>query len=350
MNLMISFLEQNRERLQLDRLGPMDNHVCIQVTPRYRTSGHVVFLMVDRVSCEPKLVLKAARLSGGAASLKREAESLRSAHDAHPHGYDSIPQPLACVPFNGTQVLLETGLSGRPVTERVVRRRFGTCRDAVLTWIQQLHAATLRPPLYDGDTFFQTHVAEPLAAVERVFPDDHVLLARTREALDSFRGQAVPRVLEHGDLSAPNLLLSHDGRLRVVDWELATCDGLPGADLFFASAYLAFARYGGRTTEQRREAFRRSFVGGRAWARPIVQRYREGIGLDADLVRPLIVLCWLRYVARLAERLCVENRTEYSSETTGWLRQNRYFELWHDSILHYDQLLIHEPTGNGSVE
>ena len=40
----------------------------------------------------------------------------------------------------------------------------------------------------------------------------------------------------------PNLLTMHDGRVGVVDWELAQANSLPAVDVFFFLTYVAFSQ------------------------------------------------------------------------------------------------------------
>jgi aminoglycoside phosphotransferase (APT) family kinase protein len=65
------------------------------------------------------------------------------------------------------------------------------------------------------------------------------LADRTAQILGAFGDVAVPAVLEHGDLAPPNLLRLRDGRLGVVDWEVADHEGLPLGDLLFFGDFVA---------------------------------------------------------------------------------------------------------------
>jgi hypothetical protein len=341
-NLAEAYLAQNEGQLRLERFGRMEDWVSVQVTPRFRTSAHIVFLVIDRRTAVPRLVLKAARLQAGTASLLREAASLRAVQQARPQGFDSIPRLLACTTFNGTTILLETGLAGMPMTGAVVRRDFARCTNAIVTWIRELQAATSAVAPDDGRDAFVKYAAAPLEAVERVFADERELLARTRTVLEELQQRTLPRAFEHGDLSAPNLLLSASGELHVVDWELAAADGVPAVDLFFALNYLATARRHAPAEADRLAAFRQAFFGPAAWTTPSIRRYCLDLRLDLDVVPPLFVLCWVRYVARLAQRLCVEQSGVHAGAARDWLRQNRYFALWRESIRNYDLLLQRE--------
>lgn len=336
MNIAESFIARHGKALGLDRLGTADQWVSVQVTPRFQTSAHVVFLLLDPRSAEPRLVLKAARFDAGNASLVREAEVLRSVHASRPGGFDSIPRLLASTVFNGTRILLETGLPGQPMNERMVRRDFAACRDAIASWVRAVHTATLLPPDRGHGSAFYAHAERPLAVLDRWLPEDRPLIDRTRVLLEPLRERPIPRVFEHGDLSAPNLLMQQ-GRLQVVDWELASPEGVPACDLFFGFHYLAAARQGWGPRDVTR-GFREAFFGPEAWATPIVREYGSDLGLDVRVVRALFVLCWVRYLARLAERLPAVVDGPVPAEQRSWLRGNRYFETWATAVENSDSL------------
>lgn len=338
MSLAAAYLAEHGHAVGIDGSDVGRRWATIEVTPRYRTSAHVVFLLVDRRSARPRLVLKAARYAEGDASLIREAECLRSIQDARPGGFDSIPRVLDCREFNGTRILLETGLSGRPLTDAIVRRRFAVCRDAVTTWVEDLHRAANRPAIPGDENGYRRHAAAPLGILEQVLADrDGEVLARARGLLDPLKDGPLPRVFEHGDLSAPNLLLDERGSLQVVDWELASRDGPPACDLFFALSYLALAgnRRGGHNAVG---AFHAAFYGADAWATPLVRHYQSVLDLEDDMVSSLFILCWIRYVARLVTRLPGAEAGAGRPEPTSWLTDNRYFQILKHALLHHEKL------------
>src|SRR5262249_5861925 len=64
MNMVLTYLEANRQRLDLARYGLPERLSSMMVTPRFRTSNHVVFLVLAPGRPEPLLVAKLPRLSG----------------------------------------------------------------------------------------------------------------------------------------------------------------------------------------------------------------------------------------------------------------------------------------------
>ncbi|MDF1503096.1 phosphotransferase, partial [Roseisolibacter sp. H3M3-2] len=141
--------------------------------------------------------------------------------------------------------------------------------------------------------------ATPYACRMRPWVD--LWLARCGEALDpALRDEALavlrgagplPTVCEHRDLRPWNLLVTPDRRLVALDWDGARFDGLPLLDLLPALGYLRFALDGAL----RSRAFGRSYAalpdGPRADA---LAAYADALALDADAMRVLRVLVWVR--------------------------------------------------------
>jgi aminoglycoside phosphotransferase (APT) family kinase protein len=220
----------------------------------------------------------------------------------------------------------------------VVRRQPKACVEAVLTWLIDLHHATATSSV-SAQGWYKHLIERPLDRFERVFPlcaEEKCLLERTRVLIAPLHDMDVPLVFEHGDLSAPNLLLHGKDRLGVVDWELAEPQGLPAVDLFFFLTYIAFARRRFRTQRHYRAAFHNAFFGPTAWARPYVRRYAEHMHLSPLVLKPLFILCWSRYVANIVLRLNDLHgpKAELSNTTAAWLRTNRYYTLWRHTVDH----------------
>jgi aminoglycoside phosphotransferase len=324
------------ERLSLERLS------WVAVTPRFRTSAHVVLLALAPGSREPVLVAKVSRLPGRSDALDREATSLRAVQAARAGGFDSVPRLVATDVVAGTHLLVETGVPGRPLDARMVRRRPDAWADALLAWTLELHDATAEPA-GSARRAYDRLIAAPLHELERRLPPSsglHGLIARTRELTAPLRDLELPLVLEHGDLSAPNLLASARGRLGVVDWELAESASLPAQDLLFALAYLAVARAGATSTGECVAAFRAAFFGGDAWARSYVARHAAAARLPREAVTPLFVACWSRYVAKRATRLLDPADAWLAADTVAWLEQDRFVAFWDHAVRHADRLRL----------
>lgn len=339
MNTALAFLREHRARLALDQRGVPERLASVVLTPRFAASRHVIVLLLPAGRAEPLLVAKLPRLAGDGAALAHEADVLRALQAARPGGLDSVPAVIAFEEVSGYPLLVETALVGPPLDRAAVRRDPARACALGVDWL----ADVATPPRGTLDeAAFARLVSEPLAAFAAGFPlarADEALLAMTRESAERLRGVGLPLVLEHGDLSHPNLILCAGGGLGVVDWELAQLAGLPAHDLFFFLTYVAFARQDARTTAAQVEAFRGAFFGRDAWARPYALEYAARLGLASEWLGPLFVLCWARYTTRLWARVnAAEGAPAANGERAAWLRDNRYYALWQYAIEHMGDL------------
>jgi aminoglycoside phosphotransferase (APT) family kinase protein len=339
MNSVLTFLEHHRQRLNLAQYGVQGSLSSVLLTPRFRASSHVVFLILDEEQPEPVLVAKMPRLANATTSLEREAANLQQVQARRTAGFDSIPRLVAFEEYGGRPLLIETALRGRPMDPALVRRQPDRCCQVVSNWLAEIQGST--PGVAQREElWFENFVEQPLRVFTERFPwsaEETKLVERTRELLASLHHAQACSVFEHGDLSHPNLMVMADGKLGVVDWEMATPQGLPAYDLFFFLTYVAFAKQNARTNGDHLAAFRAAFFGTTAWARPWVQQYASALQLSETWLTPLFVVAWFRYIAGLVERLST-NESALGYETATWLRENRYYTLWQYAALHADEL------------
>jgi aminoglycoside phosphotransferase (APT) family kinase protein len=223
-----------------------------------------------------------------------------------------------------------------------VRRHPDASAEAGLAWLIALHSASAAMAGPD-DNWFARLAESPLDCFERTVrptPDEARLLHQTKSLISPLRYSPMPLVFEHGDLSSPNVLITDDGEVEVVDWELAEPRGMVATDLFFFLTYIAFARRNATRVDEQISAFREAFFGSAAWARPYVARYAERLGMSSQLMKPLFVLCWCRYVARLLVRIAGEGSGLETEQAAAWLRENRYFALWREAVERYDEVSL----------
>ena len=342
MNTILTFLESNWQRLDLARYGKPDRLSCVIVTPRFRASSHVVFLLLADGRPDPVLVAKVPRLANTSPSLQREVANLRVIQSARPGGFDSIPRVVAFEEYGHRPILIETALVGRPMDRLAVRRNLtGSC-DVVTRWLTEM-----RHPHQNGRAastgWFEQLVEQPLNDFAHAFPlsgEETRLLESTWDLVAPLRDSGLPLVFEHGDLCHPNLLVLHRGGLGVIDWELAEPRGLPTYDLFFFLTYAAFAQHHATDNRQYVSAYREAFFGPSAWARPYVRTYAERLQLPPRVLTPLLALCWVRYLISLLTRLGEAGRSDRTVgvDTAAWLRTNRYYALWRHTLAHLDEL------------
>ncbi|MFL5805322.1 MAG: aminoglycoside phosphotransferase family protein [Roseiflexaceae bacterium] len=340
MNTVLTYLATNRQRLGLAGYGVPERLASVVVTPRFRASSHVVFLVLAPGRPEPLLVAKLPRLNSAGAVAEREVANLRAVQGLRAGGFDSIPRVIAYEQYLGRPILVETALVGRPMDPATVRRDRAACCAAVAGWLAELQQPA-RGPQNDANWFGRL-VEQPLRYFERVFPlsiEEARLLERTWELVAPLRDTALPLVFEHGDLSHPNVMLLKKGAVGVVDWELAEPRGLPAYDLFFFLTYAAFAAQNARKSGDYLAAFQAAFFGPAAWARPYVADYARRLELPPPTLTPLFVLSWARYTISLLLRLDVDQASgRLPRETADWLRSNRYYALWRHAVMHASAL------------
>jgi aminoglycoside phosphotransferase len=341
LNTILNFLSINWRRWGLGRYGTPGQLSYVALTPRFRASGHVVFLILGEGGSEPVLVAKVARVAGSSASLAREAANLRLFQGRRPDGVDSAPQVIAFDNYLGHSILIESALLGQPMDRPFIRRNLKRCCEVVTDWLAGMPCSehnTARP----APSGFEQWVEQPLHDFEVSFSasaDEAQLLRDTRRLVAPLQDASLPLVFEHGDLCHPNLLLLKDGRLGVLDWELAEPHGLPACDLFFFLNYAAFARRSVSNNRRAVQVFQEAFFGRTAWAWPYIQHYAARLQLSPHLLTPLFVMGWVRYVVGLLTRLgATRQATGILAADAAWLRTNRYYALWQYTIAHAKEL------------
>jgi aminoglycoside phosphotransferase (APT) family kinase protein len=342
MNMALSFLAANRERLNLAAYGANGALSAVVITPRFRASSHVLFLISAGGRSEPVIVAKTPRLAQATTSIEREVSNLRAVQALRLGGFDSIPRVVAYEEHCGYPILVETALVGKHMDPNAVRHNLAGCCQKVVAWLADLHQfRNLRKDAQDD--WFDRLIDEPLGYFSERFPvskEEQKLLEQTRALIAPLRTMNLPLVFEHGDLSHPNLLIRQDGALGVLDWELADPYGLPAYDLFFFLTYAAFALADARNNGAHLPAFQSAFWGPTSWAAPYVEDYVQQLGLPTAALKPLFVFAWLRYLVGLLKRL--DNTTpmnvQFGTETANWLRTNRYYSLWHHAVTHAHEL------------
>lgn len=341
MNSVLTFLERNRQQLDLQDQSLPEHLTSVVITPRFRASSHVVFLVMPEDRPEPLLVAKVPRLAEAGETLEREVANLRAIQASRPGGFNSVPQVIAFERCWERPILVETALVGEPLDPPTVRRDPDGACSAIVHWLIDVQLASRGATSMD-DNWFDRLIGEPLAYVEKTLAlseNERQMLETTWQLAETLRMMELPLVVEHGDLSHPNLILQEEGP-GVVDWELADLQGLPACDLYFFLSYVAFARHRARSNGRHLEAFQRAFFGPETWVRTYIERYATHLELPRQALGPLFVLTWARYVAGLLMRLdgAGSQTVKPNTRVTAWLRNNRYFTLWRYAASHVKDL------------
>jgi Phosphotransferase enzyme family len=330
-NAVAAYLRRNEVELGHAPSCSIERLSCVLVTPRFRASRHVVMLFLEPGRGEPLVVAKIARLLDDRGSLAREAANLRAVQASRAAGFDTIPRLIALDSIAGRATLIETALPGRPIDPGTIRRRLVAAVDAVTTWLDELQ--TPDPTRLD-DSWFGRLLEQPLerlASLCAPASEELQLARRTLDLLEPIRHERVPLVIEHGDLSQPNLVWLPDGRAGVVDWEFAEPEGLPLLDLSFFLNYAATAAAGARTEAEAVAAFHRAFVGRDTWCTRALCAYASRLRIPERLMTPLFVASWARYAAKM---ILLEPAPEHvpTGGLEPALRRESRFHLWRHAV------------------
>jgi len=308
------------------------------MTPRFRASSHVICFILAAGRTEPIFVVKLPRLPGDHSRLDREVANLNAANRGRAQEDVSIPRVVVYEDYHQHRLLIETAVPGRTMSPAVVRRQPELCAEATIIWLTNLQLATMTRGA-NGNDWFARLIEEPFLQFKKILPatDEATrLIDETVAMMKPFRNHAIPLVMSHEDFSPPNILQAENGNIGVVDWELAEPQGLPTSDLFFFLTYIAFARNGARKNAEYVKAFQQAFLNSNAWARSYVARYCERLKLSQEILVPLFVATWGRYVAGLIARLQESSETAgtVGNETVKWMKTNRYYILWRFAVEH----------------
>lgn len=342
MNMILTFLQNNWERLELEQYCPTRQLSSVLITPHFRASSHVVYLIMPQGQPDPVLVAKVPRLTGPSASVMREVANLRAVQASRAQGFNTIPRVIAFEEYASRQFLLETALIGKPMDPPTVRRDPDRCCRVVLDWLTELQIATSKRTNGDSD-WYEEQVSGPISRFRELLPlsrEEERWVAISKLLVTPLQTAGLPLVFKHGDLSHPNVMWLNDRQPAVVDWELADPQGLPGIDLFMFLTYVAFSKHATRASGAYLPAFQEAFFGDAAWTIPFIKVYCDRLGLTRDTMLALFVLTWLRYISSLLERLKETSRSSevIGAKTTAWIRDNRYYQLWQYVVHHVDEL------------
>lgn len=344
MNTVLTYLNNNWQRLRLDRFGTPAGLSSVMLTPGFRASSHLIFFVLKAGYDQPILVIKLPRLAGDHGRLDKEVENLRKLHGMQEGGFDSIPRVVAYEDCSGHKLLVETMVKGEVMRRSLVKRKTDNCIFTVLEWLDKISKASVVSS-EQVPNWFEELVESRLRILENGWPlsdRERVFLDRTRELVAPLRDERLPLVFEHGDFSAPNILIEEKSGLGVVDWELAEPLGIPAADLFFFLSYVAFSRSGAEEPGDYLKAFQEAFFLPKGWTKPYVLHYGELLKISPDLLKPLFVLSWSRYLAHTVARLKGSGNggNMLAEETVSWLRGNRYYQIWQHTVENSDRLIF----------
>lgn len=324
------FLRDHYDEFALDQYGLGKRWDTLLLTPRFVTSRHVVALVFPFRRTEPALVVKVPRQPGDNSGVLREAAMLAQLSTVVRDSGAGVPRLVAVRDVGPYTVLVETALTGLPLDPRTVAADLPA---AVAAGTEFVGALPCTQPAASNVEWYQRAVAAPLAALEELTgPDAHIneMVQQTHELLAPLRRSQLPAVIEHGDLSHPNLLVKSGGALQVMDWERSLTDGVPGHDLVFYLQYLSESSEQAFAREAQAAAFDKAF-GEQGWAIDPLSRHLGTRGVDQDLLPLLVIATWARSTATMVDRLAQEAEVD-PSQRNGKVRMalqsDRDFWLW----------------------
>lgn len=215
---------------------------------RRPTTGMMTVLLFRPGDADPALVAKLPRYGCSAAALQREADALERVWQVLTGPVrQALPRPLGIHDIDGTQVLLQTGVSGRHLVAETASARLSPGLlarqlDQVLSWSLAMQAASCRTVSVDDAIIDATLEPLAVAALAAVDNDPRVgsLLDKALSQARRLAGSSLPMVVSHGDYWAGNVLVDRQRVRGVVDWERACVDDLPIWDLVKAVGSAAY--------------------------------------------------------------------------------------------------------------
>jgi len=221
----------------------------------------------------------------------------------------AIPCPLGAVTMGKITLGAESYLPGRSL-ERASGAYLRSSRkkirelEAAGRWLARFHQESADA----NDRWDQTRIGEELGApfseFHRTFAPtaaEEALLSRTLTEAELLVGSGIPKVWQHRDFNAWNLLVDA-GEIRVFDWEGAR-RGLPLCDLIHLVTHWSdmVRRH---PPERRVEGFRELFLteppGDRVQtgARKVIRRYMEALELPPNFLPIALVYTWVELSLR----------------------------------------------------
>jgi hypothetical protein len=308
--------DHNQNRLVLSTIGK-------------RTINKIVGLVIADNHPEPRAVVKTVRVPEALPGLVREARVLRGFWDRSPASKLHIPRVIAFDQHRGR--LVQTVVAGEPLLPRLNHNTFARIAHTATDWLIEL----ARTGDQRGGDAWRDRVLAPVAAdFERTWSGvlDSALLHKAVAVLQ--RVGALPSVPEQRDFAPWNVLIDSDQELGVVDWESAVLDGLPGLDLMYFLAYLAFFVDGAMQSGRFRDTYRAlldpsSRLG--SVRAECLARYASALDIRDDVLPSLSCLMWM-----------IHARSEYLQfvgDSAGrphdaQLRNSVMLALWEEDVRH----------------
>lgn len=299
MNLVEQFLTSEPGRRAVSVMSRFTVGGSVVITPRYPDSRHVVVLVLDDTGLA-RVVGKVVRSTDDTSTLGHEAQLLGTLDGSSvPPG--SVPRLLAFENIGGHWVLVQTALRGRAVTHADARADPDRWWARVGDW---LAALPVGPPPQPA-AWLDDYVGAALSFAETVLeptPKERAAFLATEHFLSQFARAGFRTVVEHGDLSHPNVLWSQRG-IAVVDWETGHRAGVVGADAAVFLSFLEFAKAGVHGKDDEARVYAEQMLRPGAQARNQLIAYLAGQRVGEEWVDHVLLAAWSRISLAVFPRL-----------------------------------------------
>jgi hypothetical protein len=282
----------------------VDDHLArIVLTGGTRSHNRIVVATVRRDDASPVAIALHARRPQSVPGLEREAEMLRALARIEPP-LGGVPRLIGVHGRGEALVVKESPVAGVRLSRVLTAPRF----EVVAVAIAAAAARLVRP----GERLDPDRVADRARPILERFAEfvgavDPLLVERAREAVAQIG--TLPAALEHRDLAPWNLRWREDGRddrLGILDWESAVVEGLPGLDLEYGLAHLAFDLQDARGTDRQALVLREMQDPATAVGSAVAaarSAYGRATGVEQPDLARLGVLAWLLHASSEFDRL-----------------------------------------------
>jgi hypothetical protein len=217
----------------LSRLHETPTEALVATSWRQTEGSALVFSFAGK-NRVPEVVAKQAPPSKRTTAL-HESNMLSNVASVAERAGVGVPRLIEFLDAPRQTYLLETGVSGRPISQLLPNRprELSTVIHKLSTWLEAWHRASVQmAPLTRADC--EELILEPARSLAEGLHGGPEYLGWLHEVTSQLIGREVPWVNTHNDLTMANVLQDEDGRISVVDWEAARVRGLPLADFWYS--------------------------------------------------------------------------------------------------------------------
>ncbi len=269
---------------------------------KYASRKAVLFLFPPQAAL-PRYVVKMTRDPAMNGRLRNERVALEALAQM---GIAAVPRVVFAGNHAGLEIVGETAVDGLPMRARTAGRPDCPLAARALAFIAELGATTRTRAVVPSELAASLELLlSRFVELYAPAPAERRFLGEQIEAI-ARAGQSLPLVFQHGDPGLWNLLATAGDQVAFLDWEAAEPAGVPLWDLFYFFRSFCMASVTVRGRRARMAALvRRLLETGPLHAALVaaVARYRERVGISADMVLPLFITCWMHRALKEATRL-----------------------------------------------